>query len=504
MLADACHELGTLAAQIGPTEDALVSYRQALALRQALVDKNPEQGTYRRALAKTYTAIGQLDHKAGRYDEAESTFQEALRIQQTLVSTNPDNAEYTNDLAGIHSSLGSVYNLIGKPDLAESNHRTAVTLRDALVRDHRDNETYRRDLASTHHDLGNYEFMASRVDRAEIFYRRALILREALARSHPDNELYQNELSGDHDNLGIALQRSGKFEAAEAAHRAALAILEALVRRQPARSDYRYYLSNTHNNLGTLYQSTRHHEQAEASFHAAARIHEALTNEYPDVLDYALDLAGCEVNLGRNENDRYRSQAAIGWLDKAISRLEELYRREPRGGYVRRFLCNAYVSRARALARLGQHHEALPDWDRAIALYPEPRYGPTSLERAFTLVHVGRNHDAIAILHAADAKSTGVNDPSVWFQLARVYSACSSVQMTTAAAAERNRIDSASKYAARAGALIEKAHQAGYFEDPSHVKDLRAPDPMLDPVRSQPEFQALMRDLEFPANPFEL
>ena len=86
--------------------------------------------------------------------------------------------------------------------------------------------------------------------------------------------------------------------------------------------------------------------------------------------------------------------------------------------------------------------------------------------------------------------------------MARLYSVCSAAERSVAGPADKDRLDQADKYAARAGSFIQQSYQAGYFANPAHIKDLQAPDPMLDPLRSRPEFQALVRDLVFPVDPF--
>ena len=247
---------------------------------------------------------------------------------------------------------------------------------------------------------------------------------------------------------------------------------------------------------------TGRHDQAEASFRHAAEILQALTRDSPDVPDYALDLGACELNLGRNENDRYRSQAAVDWLDKAILKLDEIYRREPRAGITQDFLFNAYVARAVALGRLGRYARALDDWDRALVFEPNKKPGWKELERAFTLAHVGRHEEAIAVAELADAENLSVRDPEVWFQLARVYSACSAAERSVAGPAEKGRLDQADEYAARAGAFIAAVPSGRLLRRiPPTSRTCRRPTPCS--IRSaRPEFQALIRDLLFPVDPF--
>ena len=103
---------------------------------------------------------------------------------------------------------------------------------------------------------------------------------------------------------------------------------------------------------------------------------------------------------------------------------------------------------------------------------------------------------------AANAVNLGTSDPEVWFHLARLYSACSAGLRSGAGPAESSRLRKADEYAARAGACIERSHRAGYFRNSVFIKNLQAPDPMLNPLRSRPEFQALVGDLAFPVDPF--
>ena len=81
-----------------------------------------------------------------------------------------------------------------------------------------------------------------------------------------------------------------------------------------------------------------------------------------------------------------------------------------------------------------------------------------------------------------------------------MYSLCSSAAAndTRLPPAERARL--ADTYGARAVQLLRKAQAAGYFQDPgrlAHVKE----DEDLDAIRSRPDFQRLLVELEKKSNP---
>jgi hypothetical protein len=50
--------------------------------------------------------------------------------------------------------------------------------------------------------------------------------------------------------------------------------------------------------------------------------------------------------------------------------------------------------------------------------------------------------------------------------------------------------------------LLEKARSTGEFKSNVLLDEVRR-EPLLDPLRTNPRFQLLMMDLEFPDNPFQ-
>lgn len=58
--------------------------------------------------------------------------------------------------------------------------------------------------------------------------------------------------------------------------------------------------------------------------------------------------------------------------DQEIATAEEVLKREPRFGEARAVVAEAAGGRAQQLSRKGQHAEAIPDWDRAVQVVPDP------------------------------------------------------------------------------------------------------------------------------------
>jgi tetratricopeptide (TPR) repeat protein len=217
-------------------------------------------------------------------------------------------------------------------------------------------------------------------------------------------------------------------------------------------------------------------DEARAPYEKALALHEALAKEFPEAAGHAVDLGGSYCNLGALLLELDRPEEALPWLVKAIATLEKALPRDPQPGTARQFLCNSLVTRAQALARLRRYSEALPDWDRALALEEGPRRVYFRLDRAATLVRAGRHAEAVA---EADALAGG-KDPTPQL-LYRAACVCALASAVPDDAAQREQ------YAAHAAELLRGAMDRG-FKDARRVQ--KGHD--LDPLRAREDFQKLV------------
>jgi WD40 repeat protein len=142
----------------------------------------------------------------------------------------------------------------------------------------------------------------------------------------------------------------------------------------------------------------------------------------------------------------------------------------------------AYHQRAHAHGRLGQHADALKDWDRALAVNPVPADEPIfRCNRAYSLARTGEHAKAVAEANAlAAAKNVTGN---TLHDLACV--------CALAAAAVRDDAKLQDQYAARAVELLRQAVAKG-FKEAAHMKK----DKDLDALRDREDFKRLLAELE--------
>jgi tetratricopeptide (TPR) repeat protein len=92
-------EMGHLKRATGFCVEASDAYRQAVTLREKLVNNTPTHFQFARALAATYLALGHLCHEKYQSKAAESWYEKAATTYRGFLKRKPDNPTMCNDLA---------------------------------------------------------------------------------------------------------------------------------------------------------------------------------------------------------------------------------------------------------------------------------------------------------------------------------------------------------------------------------------------------------------------
>ncbi len=296
--------LGISLHKLGQLDDAVASFRRALAL-----DADFEVGHYNLAVT-----LGEL----GQFDEAVASYRQVLKI-------NPGHAE-------AHVNLGNALKNLGQLDGAVASYRRALE----IASDH----------AAAHSNLGTALQALGQLDDAVTSYRRALTIKPDLAEAHL--------------GLGTALQALGQLEDAVRSYRRALEC-------NPQFAEAQYTLGNALRALGRLHEALASYRQALRIKSDFAMAHCALgsvLNEvgqpaeaighYRRALEIKPDFAEAHVGLGI-------VLTAIGQLDDAVSCHRRALAINPD-------LAEAHNDLGNCLRDLGQFDEAIAHYRRAMEI----------------------------------------------------------------------------------------------------------------------------------------
>ena len=478
-VASAAFQLGTLLRRLGENEEAESAYSHARDVWLSLAERFPENTTYRLQLARACHAMQIVLRSAGRLDDAEAASLTAMDLLQELSFEAPDDEEVREEFAKVLTNFGNLLRGTNRIDEAGEAHVAALDLLQQLTADHPDHPGYRQTYSMSLNNLALVRFGQQRLDEAIELIEQSLTVKEQLASDFPDQRKYSEDLALGLLNQGSLMERLERLELAEDYTLRAIVSYDLLINAYPSRPDYRELQGSALLNLGTILLRQNRNDEAEVHIVRAVASLRVLSQQYPAAWNYEVMLAASLEKLGDLERDRANLLSALDLYHEAIDRLEPLHFAQAESTPIAHRLHNSLIARATVRAWLGEHDDALADWDRAIELaVPAARDG-WRLARGTTLVRAGRHSEAIA---EANELTLDSEDLDLLFNGSCVYALASGVESLAAGEAEwlsEKAIDLLGKCIARG------------FRDEAKLRT----DPDFAPIRQHPNFQTLLSTL---------
>jgi tetratricopeptide (TPR) repeat protein len=352
-LAVSHYNIGKLLCETGKPAKALKAFESALGLYPKLVDAYPTEIDFQHTLASTHNEMGKLLRDAGKPAEALKALESALAIWQKLADANPSLGWLQSYLAGAHSNIGAVLVTTGKPAEALRAAERALAIQQQLAEANPTVTQYQTILANHHSLIGCALAATGKPAEALKAHASALAIRQKLADANPNVTESQSSLAASHTMIGGVLAATGKPAEAMEAHESAQAILKRLADANPTVTDFQSGLAANHQSIGDLLRHTGKPAEAVRSYESAIAIRQKLAQEHPESPDYASHLGACLNNLAlidleakRFEQARARVNEAIAWQRKALAT-------NPANPTYRQFLGNHLVNLIIAARALG-------------------------------------------------------------------------------------------------------------------------------------------------------
>ena len=349
-------------ANLGDAAGALASYRKALALQEALVQRQPLNATLQRDLALTLLGIGDVQLTMIDLTAALANYRRSLSIAEKLAADAPGDRDRLRTVAAAHYRVGDALRQLGNSAEARESLRQAMAILEGLTGDASDLES-RRLLARGYKRLGNVHADLGDVQESVALLQRALSLNEALAAADSLNISLRNEVAMSHvdlgraylggdrpadalrsyrraeaitrsmaaadssnaqarwlhglqlNSIGFVLTALRREDEAIASHTKALALLANVARADPANETYQYNVANTHQLIGNAYQSAAAGAGAAAEKQEAARSACAAYRSSGKVFDAMRRRRTLTVGL---VGDADRVAAALARCDRAL------------------------------------------------------------------------------------------------------------------------------------------------------------------------------------------
>jgi serine/threonine-protein kinase len=336
-------------------------------------------------------------------------------------------------------------------------------------------------------------------------YGQSLSLVEQMANSSPDDPGVKTSLGKAHARMGFTFRTMGRPADALRSYEQAREIQEALARDHPEAPLYREVLSFTYSNLGLMNLELGNPLEAIPFHRRAIAIHKDLVDGDPGNASHRSELAWAWRYL-------CLALAASGDLDgaqrlaeRAVEDYEHLVRGELKDIETRWRLARCLDELGRIRVQTGRPAEAAQPLEQASRLLESldsdnpVLYGVDVIRNQLFLaaqrVFSGRPDEAIACIRRAEeilSRPSKISAELLLFDIACAHGLWSVAGTDGAIAPDERELR-----ARRAISALRRIAVSRY----GSLDRLRR-DPVLAPLRSRADFQELVLDLSFPADPF--
>jgi tetratricopeptide (TPR) repeat protein len=452
-LANAYLELGQITLESrganSKTESA-AAFRRGVEIRRQLADAAPNNHELQLDVAKALAFRGLSERKVGDLDGAQISFEAAREIFER-VSVFPDCSHLAlSELSWAVGNLAAIQINRGRPRDAHALHQGVLSIRERLQRERPDVLTYQidhawalLDLAITHEKLQQITIAISSATQATDELENAL-------QKSPREMLALYRLVQCLDYLAALHGAQKDYDAMVRDSARALKYSEEYVRLEGVNPTHVEMLANLYAAHARRLVWTGDRRGARGTQAKAIELYEKLAHKYPGAFRVQSALARCvhvEAAFALEEGDL---TSALASVEKSLDLRQALLRGSPDDQPLAASVAEDLLTRVVLLVQSHRRAEALAPFSRAESLLASLKEIPALLHYDFAC--------ALSRLSAGDET----------FHREEEAVACLRVAV---------------------------AH--GY----RNIRHLLT-DPDLDPLRGRADYQAFVRDLTFPADPF--
>ena len=270
-----------------------------------------------KALANTYNAIGEAQHRGQKLDAAQKAYQQALDIRERLAQQAPNDVENRRQLANSYMNIGLEEKDSGHLAEAGRKFQQAQKIRSDLLKEQPDSVRVQRDVAMADYNQGLLDVKAENFAAAGKSFGDAIRLFAALVKLQPQDMTLQYRLAICYRLLGDLRAKEGAVEESNTAYAESIATLTRLVERNPDVAEYASVLAGFYMNFGSRQPATA----SLASFEHARELLQALVEKYPDNPQFRCDRAATHRSLGNLESAAGHAEKAKEYLKSSLDEL---------------------------------------------------------------------------------------------------------------------------------------------------------------------------------------
>ncbi len=461
--------IGVLLETVGDRAAAMASYDEALAILKRLRPAAGMTEPIYRVEGRVHHAVGWLYHLMGQEEESVNWLRKSCEVLERGIAaseggtTSPVDKESRRLLAGSLNAIAGPLGTLGRHSEALAAQYQAFEVQQKLAALDPDDPRLQSGAALTQFNIGGLLRSLTRPAEAFLAFRAGLTVFQRLTKDSPAVVEYRRLMAYCLNGCGDSIKDQGRPDEALPYFREARATWQKVVDDNPARYAEPIELGGTYNRIGWLLFGMGHMDRALEEYEAARMVFQKLIDSNPPhyVHRTRSELANVLINMVEIQRRRGRLAEARELCDRAIAIRGTVMKEFPEIVSYRSRMGECWLRSGQVRQAAGEIAGATADWRRALLAYGE-------LKRRSAEIGMFE-----AGCHAMLSSVAGVSGSGV-------------------AASD------GPSEAEQAMAILRRIVGAGY-----HARELRN-DSCLDPLRARPDFQLLMLDLVFPAQPFSV
>jgi eukaryotic-like serine/threonine-protein kinase len=290
-------------ANLGDTAGALVSYRRALAIAEAVLQAAPDDVEASRTLGLAHRRIADVLSWKGEMNDALRHCQRSGALFAEIAA-HPQHTIEDRVQAGI--ALIKLGDLLGNPNFpnldkaadAHAKYQVALGMFQRLEAEAPTNARVRRYLGITLERIGTLHELASRWPEAAEAYQKSFEIRKALASTEASHNDIQRDYAVAYEKLGNVQRMTGNPAAAAVNYRDALAQFERLAKGDPSDAFAARSVAISREKLSGVELSLGRHTDAVGLMRTALVTHHTLAERDPENAQARCDAARVSESLG--------------------------------------------------------------------------------------------------------------------------------------------------------------------------------------------------------------
>lgn len=209
-------------------QTAEIYCRRALRLLENLAADEPENITYRNALANSYSSLGELKKKDRNFAEALDSLNKTIEISDEILKRDAVNADALSNTQLAFVRIGEIHEIEKNLEATLAAYQNALSAAKKAAAAYPQNATLDLVLGISYGKVGYTQAAAGNSNEATANSRTGLGILQKIVAADPENTFADRQLACAFKNVGFSQLQSGDANAALENFQKALAIKEKL------------------------------------------------------------------------------------------------------------------------------------------------------------------------------------------------------------------------------------------------------------------------------------